>query len=58
MGALTVVMGVMIGMSGWRKYRMFRKPAEPLSFQESLAIGVVTGVIVFPLHTFNKVALL
>ena len=54
MGAMTVVMAVMIGMSGWRKYRMFMGRREPLSFHESLAIGVLVGVIVFLLHTFNK----
>lgn len=54
MGAMTVVMAVMIGTSGWRKYRMFTGRGESHSFQESLAIGVVVGVIVFLLHTFNR----
>ena len=54
MGAMAVGMTVMIGMSGWRRYRMFRGRGEQLSFQESLTIGVVVGVIVFLLHTFNK----
>ena len=29
-------------------------PDLPVSFQESLAIGVLIGVVVFLLHTFNK----
>lgn len=54
MGAITAAMGIPIGMSGsTRGSRLTGAAPHPLSFEESLGIGIVCGLIVFLSYTFN-----
>jgi len=54
MGAITTAFGIAAGMTGWRRRSNLISDSEPLSFGESLGIGIVVGVVVFLLYTFNK----
>ena len=56
MGGITTAMGIGYGMSGARtrgEFLLGEPRREPYSFGDSLGLGVVVGLIVFVLYTFN-----
>jgi len=54
MGTVIAVMGVLIGATGYRRSSvLLHGRLDPLSFNESMGIGLVAGVVVFLLYTFR-----
>ena len=55
MGVMTAVIGFLIGLTGYtRSTVILQRRPEPFSWQESLGVGIVTGVAVFVLYTFRR----